>query len=532
MQEPTTATPGGAGRWTRADWCLVALLLVVAAGIRTWQIAHTEVAARDSIGFIRIAWQLHQRPLAEWPRVLAAAEQHPVYPLAVLGASVPVRALVDGPEADRMRLSAQAASAACAVLLVLPVFSLGRQLFDRRAGLGAALLVQCLPVSGRLLADGLSEATFLLFAASALLWSVRALRCRRAPAAFALAGLFGALAYLTRPEGALLVAATGVVLLLSQAVAACRRPAGDLLLNGGALSLAALLLAGPFVAITGQITLKPSAQRILPQGPGALAPPAMKPGSSGAVLFADYEVYTKPPSERARRGLAVLGAQLVKGSFHVGWAAALFGLWWHRRRAAGEPGAWVMLLVCLGVAFALWRIFVVVGYLSDRHTLLILLCGCYWAAAGLLALGEWLADRVPHPGRRGLAAAALPVLFAVSGLPKTLQPLHEHRSGFREVGLWLAEHSRPGDTITDPLCWSHYYAGHVFLEGAGVGPPPGHHPREFVVVEDAGNPHPRLPTFAQAREKAARAGPPVFSWPVRRGKNTGEVLVYALPREP
>ena len=68
------------------------------------------------------------------------------------------------------------------MLLVLPVFCLGRELFDRRVGFGTALLLQCVPVSGRILADGLSEALFLLFASSALLWSVRALR-RPAPGA-------------------------------------------------------------------------------------------------------------------------------------------------------------------------------------------------------------------------------------------------------------------------------------------------------------------------------------------------------------
>ena len=67
----------------------------------------------------------------------------------------------------------------------------GRDLFDNRVGFGAAVLVQCLPVSGHILADGLSEAVFLLFATSALLWSVRALRRSRAGKEFALAGFFG-----------------------------------------------------------------------------------------------------------------------------------------------------------------------------------------------------------------------------------------------------------------------------------------------------------------------------------------------------
>src|SRR5438067_9974363 len=107
MEDSSTAP----GRWTSADWLLIGLLVLLAAGIRVWQLAHTEVAARDSIGFIRVAWQFRRAPLAQWPEVVRHAEQHPVYPLAVLAASKAVRHLARGPESDRMRLSTQLASA-------------------------------------------------------------------------------------------------------------------------------------------------------------------------------------------------------------------------------------------------------------------------------------------------------------------------------------------------------------------------------------------------------------------------------------
>src|SRR5262249_58511665 len=109
MEDPSTApaasrtplTQDTPTRWTSADWLLLALLVLLAAGIRVWQLAHTEVAARDSIGFIRIAWQLHQHPLSEWKDVLAHAEQHPIYPLTIHAVSIPLRAL-DLHEPDRM----------------------------------------------------------------------------------------------------------------------------------------------------------------------------------------------------------------------------------------------------------------------------------------------------------------------------------------------------------------------------------------------------------------------------------------------
>jgi hypothetical protein len=560
MQEPKDGHGQEARRaWARADWWLLAVLLA-AASIRIWQLTHTTVAARDSISFIRVAWRLHEAPLAQWPRVLKESEQHPAYPLALLGSSKPLGLVCHGTLADLMRLSAQLVSAVAGVLLVLPVFCLGRDWFDRRVGFGSALLLQCLPVSGRILADGLSEALFLLFASSALLWSGRALRRPRSPGAFALAGLFGALAYLTRPEGILIVLATGLVLLAGQAVQGWRRSRRDLLACTAALSLSALLLAGPYMAMIGRLTVKPSALRVMENHTAEAAPLTPEPspqrrergnsGEGGHVLLAVWKVYDRLPSQRVWWGLGVLGYEIAKGACYVGAAAALLGLWLDRKRLVRMPAAWMMLLVCLGVAYALWRVVVVIGYLSDRHTLLILLCGGPWCVAGLL----WIADfRLQiSDWKKKLSAGfvfqseicnlkseikvlALPLLLALVSLPKTLQPLHLHRAGFREAGMWLAENTLPVDHIDDALCWSHYYAGRVFLEGKLFPPPAGYQPRDFIVIEDAGNPHPRSLKYQQAWARVERAravgAKPQKTWMVKRGRRKATVEVYVLPHE-
>src|SRR6266852_4037607 len=95
------------------DVRLLALLLVATAGLRAWQVSHTEVAARDSIGFIREAWRLRDQP---WGEVLRSSEQHPGYPMALLAVSYPVRSLISGTDAYMMQLSAQLTSALASVL--------------------------------------------------------------------------------------------------------------------------------------------------------------------------------------------------------------------------------------------------------------------------------------------------------------------------------------------------------------------------------------------------------------------------------
>src|SRR5262249_48602253 len=86
---------------------LVLVLCVLAMTLRLYLVRHTEVAARDSIGYIRYAWQLGHQP---WREVLCKTEQPPLYALSVLAMSAPVHRVFKGPESVVMQLSAQLVS--------------------------------------------------------------------------------------------------------------------------------------------------------------------------------------------------------------------------------------------------------------------------------------------------------------------------------------------------------------------------------------------------------------------------------------
>ena len=140
--------------------------------LRAWHLTHTEVAARDSIGFIRYAWQLAHHPWVETIRD-PRQQQHFGYPFAILAVSYPVRAFVPGPETAVMQLSAQLTSCLASILLVVPTL-LPRPgaVRPRRRLLGRAAV----PVPARPAAasspTGLSEGVFLLLAATALFGAV------------------------------------------------------------------------------------------------------------------------------------------------------------------------------------------------------------------------------------------------------------------------------------------------------------------------------------------------------------------------
>jgi Dolichyl-phosphate-mannose-protein mannosyltransferase len=508
----------------------VFLLLVIAALGRVWIVTHTAVAARDSIGFIRHALQFETEP---WTTVLRDNLQHPAYPLTVLAVSWPVRQILGTTDAFTMQLSAQLASSLAGLLLVIPMFYLGCELFNRKVGFWGAILFQCLPVSSRALSDGLSEAVFFLFVAIALLMAVRALR-RQSIFEFALSGLFAGLAYLTRPEGLLVLAATGLVLLGVGFYPTWRPGWKKTLACGSALALAALVLIGPYMYVIGGVTNKPSGRKLLGDDPGTTAAPVdislVSPTEKFVLqptrgpVFASLLAVWAPENNRhpQRWAFHAIVMEIVKAYQYVLVLPLALGIWCYRDQFARVPGPWVLAVLCLLHGIVVWRLAVVVGYVSERHVLLFVLCGIFGTAAAMVALSDWLQRRYPQ------WLSVLPLFLMVGvGIPETLKPLHANRAGHRAAGLWLAAHTQLCDPVRDPFCWAHYYAGRVFLEGTNPPAPPGYHPTEYVVLEHSGHEHVHLPTAGEA-EARAKQGKVVYHWPENKPESEARVSVYAV----
>jgi hypothetical protein len=566
--QATNDTSSSSARAGWADLRSLVILAILVVSLRCWQISHTEVASRDSISYIRIAWQLGH---GDWREVLPRSPQHPAYPLTVLALAKPLSQWFPDDLPRAWQVSAQTASALASLLLIVPMYYLGRELFDRRVAFWACVLFQCLPSSGKVMADGLSDTLFLLFACCALWLACLALR-RGSRIAFALSGLAGGLAYLTRPEGALIIGVTGLVLLGVQLNRHWRRSWRVVFGDGVALSLAALAVMLPYMIVIGGITVKntpnlmmnqqrPDADwenRLRPQANGKAQTRNPHSTASGSTLLAiwfgpgqaDFESEfakikdlselqnAKTPS-RYVWALKALYVELGKGFFYAAWLPVLLGLWWFRDRFRRVPGAWVLLIACLTLIALLYRVAEKMGYLSDRHLLLVILCASYWAVAATLVLGEKFALglsrlRPALAGRRWADArtwsVALLLLLTLAPLPRTLQSLHAERAGFRTVGKWLAEHIPPGDWIEDPYCWAYYYAGRVFLEGC-AGLTADQPPCFYVVLEASKNRHPHLVSLQRALVHAmeAKGSKKVHQEAIRRGKENVSIQVYRVP---
>jgi hypothetical protein len=572
----------------RPDTGAILVLLLLTGAIHTWLIRHTEVLARDGVGYIHYAWRLQHEP---WGEVLRSSLQHPGYPLTIAIVSK-ILPLSNGSLCDHMILSAQLANLAAGCLLAVAMFYLGKELFNWRVGFWTAAVFQCLPVVARVTSDVLSEATFLLTATLTLLLAVRSLR-DYSIWRLGLCGACGGFCFLIRPEGGLTVLAVAATLFGLQATSQWRRPWRQVLPAAASLTLAAILVAAPYVAILGQLTNKPTSQKVLdlasedlpaaPEesaedrgsriedreskihedeyrksklekpsasniGPQSLVlDPHFSPSSRSSILHPQFSASLWAVWWHADReggwlenlawAVWALTQEAVRCFGYVAWLPAVLGLYWCRGQWRKQPEILILGFLCLFQALVLCRVGLVVGYVSERHVLIIVLCGLYWAVWAILSLAQSRKAAKASVlaswrlGSRFNLPIGLVVAFMLACLPVTLQPLHANQIGHRQAGLWLAQHTQPCDIIVDPFDWAYFYAGRVFRNPTSDMVLPSQSPKRYVVLETSPKPHPELIMLPEAKELAV-AGQLVYDWQPNRRQlkhRAQEVLIFAVP---
>ena len=489
----------------------IGLVTAFAAALLAWLVGHTDILFADGLRYIEQARRLDR---GDWLEGAIQAVDHPLYPLAV---AVAHRALPTAEGPVGWQFAAQAASAIAGVLLVVPLYLVARELFGGSSAWLACLLVYLVPVPSRVMADALSEGTFLLFWTWGL-WA--ALNYLRAGSVVWLAPalLGGGLAYLARPEGLLLPAALVATLGLIPLIPPARLPARLWWSAVLTLGVGAACVVGPFVAVKGGIGTKPAVARLL-----GLAPPS-KPDAVERERPLDPSLSTPALYGQAVRaaggsiGRAVTFPLLPFAG--LGLIAAVM-----RRGRAGARG-WVFLgVVVVGSVMALIRLYATGGYCTPRHALIVALPLLAASASGLRVVAAGLVRLTRGPSRlAGAVPVAAALVLTLPGLPDLLAPVNASVGGYRDAGNWLAGHVGPGDRVADVTGWSLFYGsrpGYVF---ANLHEAAGDRSLRWVVAREA---HLRGPWGYCARLRNLVAGArTVARFPAERQPGQSQVTIY------
>ena len=564
-------------------------VLALGAALHLAGMARAIVPAQDGLKFLRVARRFQSEP---WADVVRGSDQHPLYPACVaLAQPLVAAALGDGP--DAWRIAAQGVSAIAALALVVPLFGLTRVLFGTTAAALAALLLVVLPAPAEVGHETLSDATALALFATTLWLGEVALRTRGLTAALG-CGLAAGLGYWTRPEVAvapLAVLVAGAVGALRGLKVRAER-AGDARLfasiadgidprtpsprrgegrgegrprtvrgprplsltlppggggdqtpapgvQGGpggfrlaAVAVSFLFLVGTYGLIKGELSEKLAIRRGATIGsrhdaPRKVAQPLPKGLDDPRWDFSAKEESGHP----GRLALGAAAGRLATGwAEGLGWIFAPLALWGAGCVRARSGRLLIAAYVLLFTALLL-RHATLLGYLSGRHALTLVIASLPFAAAGALDVARRVRQRCgwdeATARRRGAMVLVALVLAGVAS--QQARPGHPSRWGHREAGRWLAAHAEADAAVLDTRGWAAFVSGRPSYDYWHVRQALSDARLAYVVVgaDELSAPSRRAATL---RALLAYAAEPAASFPGRRGGSGADVRVFRFHR--
>jgi len=425
----------------RKTWFLLLLLLAIAFALRLFLVIFPEVIYSDGIEYIRSAKQILS---GNWKGTKAP----PVYPVLVGLASW---------WAPSFELAGIWVSVIFGTLAVLPVFYLGKGIFDQKVGILSSLFAVVHPFLYLSSGSVLTEAVYHFLLPTAVLFGWRAFDKGRFWNIL-LFSLFTALAYLTRPEalGYLFVFIFWVLFIPPP------QERRRWFKRVGVVSLAVLcflIFSFPYLRLLREETGRWAVSKKFSVSVGSLS-------EDGAT-----------PIERFTRTKKITLISFVKEPLTVlkkvvfGWFQALYmfqrgfhpllfllavlGFAWSVRGASSKKGTLYLLsyfIFYFGLLlpfFWIWR----------RYTSLISTLALPWAALGFIGLTEWITPRLKE-GRWRIKFPGLFFLLVLIVIFSQGIAAHgrEHRLIQKELGLWMKGHLSGGGKIMSRLPHEAFYA--------------------------------------------------------------------------
>lgn len=445
----------------------LALACVIALAFQLAIIARSELIAPDTVVFLRMA-----QSLPDFDRVVHQFAQHPGHPLLI---KLVHDAFNLSLEPSGWVTAARIVSGVAGVLLVVAIWLLTGELFDRSTANVAAILTACLSEVRINAADGLSDAPHVALFCLAFWMLSRAVRTR-CLGWFLVCGLCSGLAYWIRPEG-LAVAGVAVGFLGMQLFSTRWAPRRHSLRALAAVGVCAALVVWPYAQRTQGLTRKLVQKehfatwrnKILPTAP---TPHSTKPAQPNLRTSHDQPPHSQPrflaagPDSAQPAGESSEGSRLlsmlqravevlltrVGETYHLLLLVLISTVvLWSVPQSPRFFGQLVLLLVTAYLALLI-ALFCLGGYMERRHTIPLLTVIIPTSSAVLryvldrhysgLGARTRLTIRV-----RPICSIAFCCLFFLATVPRNTMAARPENDGLQEVVEWYQHHAGAADRL-------------------------------------------------------------------------------------
>ena len=450
------------------------ILVGLATAVRIYLYFFTYVISKDGVTYITLGGYFKQGSLAKG----LGHDYHPLYSMLIAAISYFLK---------DSQLAGQIISIVAGSLLVIPIFYLGKSLFNESIAFVTGLVVAFHPYLARISADVVSDPIYILFFATGICVGWRALERRSLPCFF-LAGACTAFAYLTRPEGIGVIIVIGFWILIFDGMRLefpNRRGLVSLLL----LVLAFLIFASPYLVYLK----KDTGHWILTRKKNIRTLMGIEESKSEFKNIRNQQIETEKLLSQGRTEISRLNdikkalpviisstyledfrkffnlSARLASTFH--WPLffiLLVGILKSRGIARFDKGQWFILSFYLLYLPILYLLLLNIGYVSRRHFLPLIVIGLFWIAIGVEEGRNWLVGkmgkwtRVSHfsPSRIFVVMVALTMAIM---LPKTLKPQGSDKIWVKKAGIWIAKNGPLNPKIMSSDSRIAYYAEGVHI---------------------------------------------------------------------
>ncbi len=434
----------------------LSILLTIALCIGIYLIVTTVIIAKDGVTFIKYAQQLETAPI----RTMKNEFQHPGYPMLILIAHNATRFLHENTSILSWVYCGQSTTLIFRLLALIVLYFIGKQLLGAALSFWGVLILILLPGPAEYGSDALSDWPHLFFFLTGVLLLLKAAINQRWWL-YGFAGLAAGAGYLVRPECAQVVILGGLWLGLQLLWSKRTMSISKVLFAFVLLLIGFLVIAAPYMNLKGAVFPKKNVGRFAQGSQQPKIHPEKNQFVSAAAHIAQFT-----PSNSVK-ALGKLAANIGETLMWFFVPALLIGI--HKKfkgRKWHEPEKFfIIAIIVLNIPVMIW-LYCRHGYMSDRHTLPLLIIPILYVPVGLQELAIWCRKRFS----RKIEPSAVTnreeqfwflVLFLIGVLicaPKLLRPIRIEKQGYRAAANWLKANTDIAATVAVPDKRVNFYA--------------------------------------------------------------------------